>query len=114
MFSATVNEQELAAAVKAFTLKPYPSRIFIWELKMPEKTESGLLFLPEVNKNVQEFYVTEGIVMDVGVDIDFCKRGDHVFYAKYSGALCNWNGIQYRVMNEADLFGSNPAGRRDI
>ena len=87
----------------AFTLEPYPSRIFILEMKMPEKV--GSIYIPKVEKNVQEFYVTEGIVVGTGKDIDFCKVGDHVFYAKYSGAICRWNDFEYRVMNEEDLLG---------
>lgn len=104
ILTAVVDEQQLKEAMENFTLKPYPSRIFVWEMKLPEKTQGGL-YLPELAPNAQEVIVTEGIVVGVGADIDFCSVGDHVFYAKYSGAKCVWNGTDYRVMNEADLFG---------
>lgn len=103
MITAVVDEQKLAAAKANFTLTPYPSRVFVYEMEMPEKV--GSIYLPSVDQNMKEFIVTEGIVVGIGEDITFCSVGDHIYYAKYSGTKCIWNGHEYRVMNEADLLG---------
>lgn len=83
-----------------FNLIPYYGRIYVMEKKMSEKI--GSLYIPE---NQKEIIVTEGYVIAIGEDVNFCKVGDLVFYARYSGAKCEWLGQEYRVMNEEDLLG---------
>ena len=102
-YSQLIGQSEykgLVEAMEAFTLEAFPTRIFVFEKKLPEK--QGLIYIPETTK---EMVITEGVVIAVGQQVTFCKPGDVVFYARYSGAKCVWNEYEYRVMNEEDLLG---------
>lgn len=95
-----ISAEKLDEITEKFNLVSYYGRIYVVEKKMAEKI--GSLYIPE---NQKEIVVTEGYVIAVGEDVNFCKVGDLVFYARYSGAKCEWEGQEYRVMNEEDLLG---------
>lgn len=92
--------EQLEGIIEKFNLVPFFGRIYVVEKKMAEKI--GSLYIPE---NQKEIVVTEGYVIAIGEDVNFCSVGDLVFYARYSGAKCEWEGQEYRVMNEEDLLG---------
>jgi co-chaperonin GroES (HSP10) len=104
MLTATIDREAYEAAVANFNLTPTPGRVFVFEMKLPEKTSGGII-IPVAQPQNSEVTVTEGLVVACNPIDNVCKVGDHVFYARYSGARCTWKGTEYRFMNEADIIG---------
>jgi len=104
MLTAVVDNDAVRDALETFDLIPFGSRLFVFEMSLPEKTSGGII-LPDQNPVNSEVTVTEGIVLAVGPLVSVVKPKDHVYYAKYSGAKCFWKGKPYRVMNEDDILG---------
>ena len=84
-----------------FPLIAYGSRVFVIESKLTGKTAGGL-YLPDSQR---EIIATDGIVVAIGDDVTFCTIGDRIYYARYSGATCTIDNLDYRIMNEEDILG---------
>jgi len=88
-----------------FPIIPYPDKLVVKEHKA-EKI--GSIYIPDTAQE-GEAATFEGYVIAVGTQIDFCKVGEHVYYARYSGAYIPRLGDKeqkvYRVMLEEDLLG---------
>jgi co-chaperonin GroES (HSP10) len=94
-----VKEVDVPGLIEKFPIIPFAARLFAVE---KEVSRVGNLIVPQNSKEMQ---TNEGWVIAVGPDVDFCKPGDVIYYAKYSGAWCEIDDVKYRVMNEEDLLG---------
>ncbi len=87
-------------------------RVLVRPPKMDEKTAGGIV-LPERVHQKEEKAQTTGTVIDAADKAWKCdemagiKVGDEVFFARYSGAGCEFtvDGTTYRVMNATDVIG---------
>lgn len=84
--------------MKDIDLIPIFSRIIV-ERKEVEKI--GSIFMPA---NTREMKATEGEVIEVGDKCEFIKKGDTVFYGKYSGFELDRCGKKIVIMNEEDVI----------
>lgn len=78
-----------------------------------EKVSKGGIALPDHTYDKENQAQVTGIFVDSSEDGLQCKemkgvkRGDNLFFARYSGAGCEFkiNGVPYRVMNATDVIG---------
>lgn len=90
-------------------LKPLNDRIVVQQSAAEEKTKSGIL-LPDAAKEKP----TKGKVVAVGpgrVDDNgkrtevAVKKGDEVYYGKYSGTEVEIDGQKFVILRESDVLG---------
>jgi|SRR5690606_12575987 co-chaperonin GroES (HSP10) len=60
-----------------------PPMVAIKPIMDPDKTESGLLYIPEIAKERAD----QGIVTYVGSKVKYVEPGDYVIFSGYSGSL---------------------------
>lgn len=94
-----VKEVDIPRIIEEFPIIPFAARLFAVE---KEVSMVGNLYVPQGSKEMQ---TNEGWVVAIGPDVEFCKPGDTIYYARYSGAWCEINDVKYRVMNEEDILG---------
>ena len=89
-------------------VKPLDDRVLIKQGEAEERTAGGIV-LPDTAKEKPQ----RGKVMAVGIGklLDSGKRGemslkkgDEVFYAKYSGAEIKIDGDEYVILKETDVL----------
>lgn len=92
----------------AINLTPLADRVLVEPAAAETKTASGL-FIPDSAKEKPQ----KGIVIAVGagkvsdsgnVMKPQVKVGDSVLYGKYSGTEVTFDGKEYLIMREADIF----------
>lgn len=81
-------------------LIPLFSRIIVKRKELEDTTKGGII----IPKTSREMQATEGEVVAIGDEVDTIKKGDLVFYGKYSGAEVEREGTRYVVMNEEDVI----------
>jgi chaperonin GroES len=89
-------------------IKPLADRVIIKPAAAEERTKGGII-LPDTAKEkpvVGEIVaVGPGKVSDDGKKIAMeVKVGDKVLYGKYSGTEVTYEGEEYLIMREADIF----------
>jgi chaperonin GroES len=89
-------------------IKPLADRVIIKPAVAEERTKGGII-LPDTAKEkpvVGEIVaVGPGKVSDDGKKIAMeVKVGDKVLYGKYSGTEVTYEGEEYLIMREADIF----------
>ena len=88
-----------------FPIIPYGEKLVVKEHKA-EKI--GHIYVPDTAQE-GDASTFEGHVIAVGHQVGFVQVGDHVYYARYSGAYIPRLGDNeqkvYRMMNEEDLLG---------
>jgi len=88
-------------------IKPLADRIVVKPLEAEEKTKGGL-FVPDTAKERPQ----QGEVVAVGPGRTEdgkkippeVKVGDKILYGKYSGTEVTYDGIEYLIMRESDIF----------
>jgi chaperonin GroES len=87
----------------ALNIKPIADRVVIEAAAAEEKTASGI-YIPDTAKEKPQ----NGIVVAVGngkVDEPMTvKVGDQVLYGKYSGTEITYEGKEYLIMKESDIY----------
>ncbi|MFM6953436.1 MAG: co-chaperone GroES [Sphingobacteriaceae bacterium] len=87
----------------ALSIKPIADRVVIEPAPAEEKTASGI-YIPDTAKEKPQ----SGTVVAVGngkVDEPLTvKVGDTVLYGKYSGTEITYEGKEYLIMREADIY----------
>lgn len=74
-----------------------PPMVAIKPIFDPDKTESGLLYIPEVAKERCD----QGIVTYVGSKVKYVEVGDYVLFSGYAGSLIYLAGEgQFIIMHE--------------
>jgi chaperonin GroES len=89
-------------------IKPLADRVIIKPAAAEERTKGGII-LPDTAKEKpvvgEVVAVGPGKVGDDGKKIGMeVKVGDKVLYGKYSGTEVTYEGEEYLIMREADIF----------
>ena len=86
-----------------FSMKPLADRVVVEAAAAEEKTAGGII-IPDTAKEKPQ----RGTVVAVGTgkkdEPMTCKVGDTVLYGKYAGTEVTWEGKDYLIMREADIF----------
>jgi len=88
-------------------IKPLADRIVVKPLEAEDKTKGGL-YVPDTAKERPQ----QGEVVAVGPGRTEdgkkippeVKVGDKILYGKYSGTEVTYDGIEYLIMRESDIF----------
>ncbi|MGV3461253.1 MAG: co-chaperone GroES [Flavobacterium sp.] len=87
----------------SLNIKPLHDRVLVEPVAAETQTASGI-FIPDTAKEKPQ----KGIVMAVGAgtkDHDMTVRvGDTVLYGKYSGTELKFEGKDYLIMKEEEIF----------
>jgi chaperonin GroES len=89
-------------------IKPLADRVLVKAQKAEEKTASGII-IPDTAKEKpmqgEILAVGKGRVADDGkVSPLEVKVGDKVLYGKYSGTEVTFDGEEYLIMRESDIY----------
>ena len=84
-------------------IKPLADRVLVEAAAAEETTASGII-IPDTAKEKPQ----KGIVVAVGNgkkdEPITVKAGDTVLYGKYAGTEINYEGKEYLIMRESDIF----------
>ena len=84
-------------------IKPLGDRVLVEPAPAEEKTASGII-IPDTAKEKPQ----RGTVVAVGAgkkdEPITVKVGDSVLYGKYSGTELNYEGSDYLIMRESDIY----------
>ncbi|MXV49433.1 co-chaperone GroES [Pedobacter sp. HMF7647] len=87
----------------ALNIKPIADRVVVEAAPAEEKTASGL-YIPDTAKEKPQ----SGTVVAVGEGKKdeplTVKVGDQVLYGKYSGTEITYEGKEYLIMRESDIY----------
>lgn len=87
----------------ALNIKPIADRVVIEAAPAEEKTASGI-YIPDTAKEKPQ----RGTVVAVGDGKKdeplTVKVGDQVLYGKYAGTEINYEGREYLIMRESDIY----------
>jgi chaperonin GroES len=87
----------------ALNIKPIADRVVIQPAPAEEKTASGL-YIPDTAKEKPQ----RGTVVAVGEgkkdEPITVKVGDEVLYGKYAGTEITYDGSEYLIMRESDIY----------
>jgi chaperonin GroES len=90
------------------SIKPLADRVLVKATKAEEKTASGII-IPDTAKEKpmsgEVLAVGKGRVAEDGkVSPLEVKVGDKVLYGKYSGTEVTFDGEEYLIMRESDIY----------
>jgi len=93
----------------SINLKPLADRVLIKPAAAEETTKSGII-IPDTAKEkpMQGEVIAAGngkVAEDGKVSPLTVKVGDRVLYGKYAGTEMNFEGEDYLIMRESDIFG---------
>jgi chaperonin GroES len=87
----------------ALSIKPLADRVLIEPAAAEQTTASGIIIPDTAQEKPQK-----GTVIAVGEgkkdDPLTVKVGDTVIYGKYSGTELSYEGVDYLIMKEADIY----------
>ncbi len=84
----------------SFDIQPLGARVLIKPLVQDSRTASGII-LPETSKEKPQ----TGVVIAVGDDeLIKVKVDDKVLFAKYTGTELKHQGVDYLLMDHADIL----------
>ena len=85
------------------SIKPLADRVVVEAAEAEEKTASGII-IPDTAKEKPQ----KGIVVAVGDGKKdeplTVKEGDSILYGKYAGTEVTFEGKDYLIMRESDIF----------
>ena len=88
-------------------IKPLADRVVVKPLEAEEKTKGGL-YVPDTAKERpmqgEVVAVGPGRTEDGKKIAPEVKVGDKILYGKYSGTEVTYDGIEYLIMRESDIF----------
>ena len=89
-------------------IKPLADRVVVKPLPAEDKTKGGLIVPDTAKERPQQGEVVAigpGRVSDDGKRIPAeVKVGDKVLYGKYTGTEVDYEGTEYLIMRESDIF----------
>ena len=84
-------------------IKPLADRVIVQSAEAEETTASGII-IPDTAKEKPQ----KGVVVAVGNGKKdeplTVKEGDTVLYGKYAGTEISYEGVDYLIMRESDIF----------
>ncbi len=91
-------------------IHPCGHRILVKPEEIEEKSEGGIVLMTASTEKMEALAQTFGQVIEVGTTAyadqpaPWCKEGDRISFAKYSGLLnTGKDGVKYRVINDLDV-----------
>lgn len=85
-------------------IKPLGDRAVVEPMSAEEKTKSGIVLPDTIDKEKPE----QGKVIAVGPGEDIqksgIKKGDMVLFGKYGGEDVKFDGKEYKVLKEEDVY----------
>jgi chaperonin GroES len=88
-------------------IKPLADRVVVRPLEAEEKTKGGL-YVPDTAKERPQqgeiIAVGPGRTEDGKKIPPEVKVGDKILYGKYSGTEVTYDGVEYLIMRESDIF----------
>ena len=89
-------------------VKPLDDRVLVKQSEAEEKTAGGIVLPDTVKEKPQRGKVIAvgiGRLLDTGKRGEMnLKKGDEVFYGKYSGTEIKIDGEQYVILKETDVL----------
>jgi chaperonin GroES len=99
----TSNYKRLNIITMALNIKPIGDRVVVEAAPAEEKTASGII-IPDTAKEKPQ----RGTVVAVGDGKKdeplTVKAGDQVLYGKYAGTEITYEGREYLIMRESDIY----------
>ena len=89
------------------TLKPLSNRVVIKFAEAEEKTQSGIILTASAQEKPQVAEIVAvgpGKVEDGKTVSMTVKIGDKVIASKYAGTTVKFDGIEYTILSEDDIF----------
>ena len=89
------------------TVKPLGDRVLIKRLEKEEKTAGGIILAATAQEAPQMAEIIEvgpGEVVDGKIVPMQVKKGDKVFFAKYTGTEIKVDGETYLIMSQKDIL----------
>jgi chaperonin GroES len=90
-------------SIMALNIKPIGDRVVVEPAPAEEKTASGI-YIPDTAKEKPQ----RGVIVAVGngkTDEPLTvKVGDEVLYGKYAGTEFTYEGKEYLIMRESDIY----------
>jgi co-chaperonin GroES (HSP10) len=103
----------MTADINVSGIHPVGGRILILPMEVEEKTQGGIIISHGQMKDREDMANTTGVVVELGENAycdynkPWCKVGDRVIFAKYSGLLyLGKDDKKYRVINDTDVTGT--------
>ena len=89
-------------------IKPLADRVLVKPIEEQEVKKGGIIIPDTAKEKPMEGEIIEigaGRVTDEGVKVELqVKKGDKVLYGKYSGTEVAFDGNEYLIMRESDIF----------
>ena len=89
------------------TIKPLQNRVVIKFVEAEEKTKGGIILTASAQEKPQIAEVVAvgpGKVEDGKLIPVTVKLGDKVIASKYAGTMVKFDGIEYTILSEDDIF----------
>ena len=89
------------------TLKPLSNRVVIKFAEAEEKTQSGIILTAAAQEKPQVAEIVAvgpGKVEDGKTVAMTVKVGDKVIASKYAGTTVKFDGVEYTILSEDDIF----------
>ena len=89
------------------TIKPLQNRVVIKFVEAEEKTKGGIILTASAQEKPQVAEVVAvgpGKVEDGKLVPVTVKLGDKVIASKYAGTMVKFDGIEYTILSEDDIF----------
>jgi chaperonin GroES len=107
--AARKEEKETESEENIMKLRPLADRVIVKQSDAEEKTASGIL-LPDTAKEKptkgKVISVGPGKLDDKGKPMELSiRKGDTVFYGKYSGTDIEVDGEKFVILRESDILG---------
>src|SRR5690606_19054845 len=97
------NNNKIIKSIMALSIKPIGDRVVVEPAPAEEKTASGI-YIPDTAKEKPQ----RGTVVAVGTGKPdeplTVKVEDQVLYGKYSGTEITYEGKEYLIMKESDIY----------
>ncbi len=93
--------------VMKMTLKPLSNRVVIKFAEAEEKTQSGIILTASAQEKPQVAEIVAigpGKVEDSKTVPMTVKVGDRVIASKYAGTTVKFDGVEYTILSEDDIF----------
>ncbi len=82
---------------------PRENRIVVKQLKIENKTKSGILIPDTASK--ERPMIAEVLEVGSGEKVKDLKKGDKIVYAKYAGVEIKHENEEYLILNNDDILG---------
>jgi chaperonin GroES len=107
-FGHKTKEQTIQQGEIRMAVKPLEDRVLVKQSEAEEKTAGGIV-LPDTAKEKPQrgkvIAVGAGKILDSGERAPVgVRKGDEVYYAKYSGTEIKIDGENYVILRESDIL----------